>query len=130
MAHPHAENMRLDKYYARAVFVYEATRIEALVSGRPIVPEPWADREGAFTEQFIETIKRLCDPLAPPTTPEEEHNSWWQAYIDMGWTYGPERDPAKKTHPDMVPFDDLPKAERDKDEIFIAVCELAAKYIQ
>ena len=105
--------------------VYEMCRIEAGLSGRPIVPEPYKERDAAFREQFESTIERICAKDAPPTTPEAEHNSWWQAYIDMGWVYGPERDPIKKTHPDMVPFDELSKPERDKDEIFLAACKFA-----
>lgn len=108
-----------------AELVYEICRIEAELSDRPIVPEIYKDRDRAFREQFQKTIERICAEDAAPTTPEAEHDSWWQAYIDMGWVYGPERDPIKKTHPDMVPFDELSKAERDKDEIFLAACEIA-----
>jgi len=109
----------------RAELVYEICRVEADLSKRPIVPERLEDRDIAFREQFIKTIERLCAEDAPPTTPEEEHDSWWQAYIDMGWVYGAERDTVKKTHPDMVTFADLSKAERDKDEIFLAACDFA-----
>jgi len=108
-----------------AELVYEMCRIEAEVSHRPIVPELYYQRDIAFREQFEKTIERICAEDAPPTTPEAEHDSWWQAYIDMGWVYGPERDPVKKVHPDMVPFSKLSKAERDKDEIFLAACDFA-----
>ena len=108
-----------------AELVYEICRVEAELSGRPIVPELYNDRERAFTEQFEKTIERICAEDAAPTTPEAEHDSWWIAYSDMGWVYGPERDPVKKTHPDMIPFNELSKAERDKDEIFLAACEFA-----
>jgi len=62
-------------------------------------------------------------------SPAELHGGWVQAYINMGWTYGPKRDPAAKTHPDMVPFDQLGQAEQDKDAVFIALCEIARCWI-
>jgi hypothetical protein len=101
--------------------IYEACRQEASDSGRPIVPELWANRDEAFRTQFIATIERICQP-GYETTPEQEHESWMQAYLDMGWQYGEVRDPVAKTHPDMVPFSELPESERQKDAIFLACC--------
>jgi hypothetical protein len=48
----------------------------------------------------------------------------------MGWTYGPERDPERKTHPDMVPFGDLEQREQDKDAVFLALVEIARDWIR
>lgn len=114
----------------RAAFVYEACRLEAMASERIVIPEPYYERDKAFQDQFEKTVTRLCAAETPPTTPEEEHNSWWRAYEEMGWRYGPVRDPVAKTHPDMVPFNELPEAERVKDEIFMAICALARRYIK
>ena len=44
----------------RAIFVYEAARLEAEVSGRPIVPEPWDERDEAFKIQFVKVVDRQC----------------------------------------------------------------------
>ena len=52
--------------------------------------------------------------------PEQLHDRWVRAMAALGWTYGPERDPAGRRHPNMVPFWDLPPDERDKDELFAA----------
>jgi hypothetical protein len=30
----------------------------------------------------------------------------------------------------MVPYDELPEAEREKDEVFLAVCDLARRFIR
>ena len=35
--------------------------------------------------------------------------------MDQGWTYGPERNDALKQHPGLVPYADLPEAEKDYD---------------
>jgi hypothetical protein len=99
--------------------VYEATRVEAEWSGRQIVPEPWEQREEAFRKQFVKIIEDYLGRDRLPT-PEEAHNSWMESYIKMGWMYGGKRDVAKKTHPDLVPYNYLPQDEKDKDAIFLA----------
>lgn len=113
----------------RAVFVYEAARLEAIASKRPIVPELWVQRDESFRSQFLKCIERICvDGYA--TTPQAEHDSWRRAYIDMGWRYGPIRDVVAKTHPDMVSYDELLPVEREKDAVFLALCQVATQYIR
>jgi RyR domain len=53
-------------------------------------------------------------------TAELLHARWVRAMAALGWTWGPERDPEGRRHPNMVPFWDLPPDERDKDELFAA----------
>jgi len=108
----------------RAIFVYEAARLEAEVSGRQIVPEHWEQRDEAFKIQFVKVVDKQCSDDKFPSA-EAAHDSWWREYERMGWRYGHERDPVAKTHPDMVAFDELPKSERDKDEIFLRLCAVA-----
>lgn len=43
------------------------------------------------------------------------HEVWSQTRINDGWTYGPERNDAQKTHPCLVPYDDLPESEKEYD---------------
>jgi len=112
----------------RGRLIYEICRLEAIASERPIVPEPYDKRDQAFITQFEEHIQRVC--AGEVGTPEEEHDSWWQRYIDMGWVYGPERDPVKKTHPDMIPYDELDPLEREKDEVFIEACKFVARFVK
>jgi RyR domain. len=113
----------------RSAFVYESARLQAIAVGAPIVPEPWQARENEFRVQFRRKIAELCDARELPT-PEEAHDSWWKAYEDMGWTYGPVRDRSKKTHPDMVPFGDLEQREQDKDAVFLALVRIARDWIR
>lgn len=99
--------------------IYEATRREAEWSNRKIVPETWEKRDEKFRKQMTAIVRKYMEDDKLPT-PEEAHNSWMDSYTKMGWKYGPERDPEKKLHPDMVPYEELPKDERDKDAIFLA----------
>ncbi len=50
--------------------------------------------------------------------PEASHASWMKQKLDEGWKYGPVKDPEKKEHPCMVPFDQLPREQQAKDYIF------------
>ena len=100
----------------RAIFVYEAARFAAIAAKAPIIPERWWDREEEFKDQFLAVIERQCSELRS-ASPEELHGAWVQAYHDMGWVYGAERDPKRKTHPDLVPYDQLGQLEQDKDAV-------------
>lgn len=113
---------------AQAWFVYEAARLQAIAVGAPIVPEPYEAREPEFRAQFEDVIARQCGPDRK-TSPEELHDDWVRAYKAMGWKYGPVRDPGARTHPDMVPFDQLDPRERDKDAVFMALCEIARQWV-
>ena len=112
----------------RAMFVYDAARIAAAAANAPIVPAPWVDREPAFRDQFLKVIERQCGPQRS-SSPEELHGSWMQAYLAMGWVYGGKYDREKRIHPDLLPYADLGQLERDKDAVFICLCEIARQWI-
>jgi hypothetical protein len=44
-----------------------------------------------------------------------EHDRWLQEKLAAGWRYGPQRDDARKLSPSLVPYDQLPESEKDKD---------------
>ena len=50
---------------------------------------------------------------------ENNHDHWARQRIETGWTYGPQRDDACKTHPDLVPYGDLPEGEKEFDRISV-----------
>ncbi len=112
----------------RCWFVYEAARLAAQAAGAPIIPAPWDEREEPFKAQFADVIERQCGEQRS-RSPEELHGSWMQSYLTMGWVYGPEYDQTKKVHPDLVPYADLGQLERDKDAVFVALCEIARQWI-
>ena len=43
------------------------------------------------------------------------HEVWAQTRIAQGWTYGAERNDALKHHPCLVPYEELPKSEKEYD---------------
>jgi hypothetical protein len=59
----------------------------------------------------------------PDRSPSASHESWYAHKEAEGWVYGPEKNPdaVPPTHPCMVPYDDLPAAQKAKDYIFLAI---------
>jgi hypothetical protein len=112
----------------RARFVYNAARLAAEAAGAPVVPIPWDEREEAFRAQMLPVIERQCGEQRS-RSPEELHGSWMQSYYTMGWVYGKTYDREAKTHPDLVPYAALNQLERDKDAVFVALCEIARQWI-
>lgn len=46
---------------------------------------------------------------------ENVHEVWAQGRINEGWTYGEVRNDAKKETPCLVPYTELPEAEKEYD---------------
>lgn len=61
----------------------------------------------------------------PNATPEDSHNNWLRDKHKDGWVWGPDKDPIRKQHPCMRPYDDLPQSQRSKDYIFRGVVHAA-----
>ena len=59
-----------------------------------------------------EELEELQEAIA-----ENAHDVWAEARIKEGWTYGQERDDAKKHNPDIIPYTALPDSEKEYDRI-------------
>lgn len=57
-----------------------------------------------------ENLCALSEELA-----ENVHDIWAKHRIEEGWTYAPQRNDVLKTHPDLVPYKDLPEGEKEYD---------------
>ena len=62
--------------------------------------------------------------------PEASHISWMKQKLDEGWKYGPVKDPEKKEHPCIVPFDQLPVEQQAKDHLFRGVVHAVSDAFQ
>jgi len=56
--------------------------------------------------------------------PSQSHEGWLDQKEHDGWVYGEKKDPEAKTHPCMVPFDELPAEQRLKDHLFVTVAKV------
>lgn len=63
---------------------------------------------------------RIDNPLAPPSA---MHDNWSDEKVADGWVYGEVKDVDKKTHPCLVPFDQLPLNQQKKDKLFSAIVD-------
>jgi hypothetical protein len=57
----------------------------------------------------------------PTAGPSGSHDSWLRMKVADGWTFGPIKDPNKKEHPCCVEYHELPREQKAKDYIFLAV---------
>lgn len=60
----------------------------------------------------------LSHPDAPASA---QHEAWMATKVAEGWVYGDTKDAEKKTHPCLVPFDELPLFQQKKDRLFRAI---------
>ncbi len=61
-------------------------------------------------------------PLAnPDLTAEDQHMQWMKDKVMAGWIYGPVKDSEAKTHPCILPYDELPPEQKVKDHVFRAI---------
>lgn len=71
-----------------------------------------------YTPQPVDTsgvkLPEALVPLAEQMA-KNVHEIWSQTRIAQGWTYGPERNDAEKKHPCLVPYEQLPEAEKVYD---------------
>ncbi len=74
-----------------------------------------------YNEQINEDqLESLMDGVRfqdehPENTIEQNHDNWMRMKTEQGWVYGDVKDFEAKTHPDLVPFDELPVVEQRKD---------------
>lgn len=60
--------------------------------------------------ELPEELLVLADLMA-----KNVHEVWASKRMEEGWTWGPERDDAKKHHPCLVAYEDLPEVEKEYD---------------
>ena len=108
----------LDLATVAARTVHEANRILCLMLGDTSQPT-WAKAPEWQQSSSYAGIKQI--EANPATTPAESHASWMAQKIADGWVWGAVKDTEKKTHPCIVPYDQLPAGQQMKDWMFGAV---------
>ena len=72
----------------------------------PYTPRPINTDAVELPQALTDLTERLAEHI---------HDVWAQQRMEEGWTYGPERNDAAKTHPCLVPYADLPESEKEYD---------------
>ena len=79
----------------------------------------WKDTSLEIKQGYKAAVKfHLAHPLA---TPSESHDLWMKSKTDSGWEFGPEKDDAKKQHPNILPYNLLNEEQKLKDIIFKSI---------
>lgn len=72
----------------------------------------------SYTPQPIDTIgvelPKELEPLVEQMS-KNVHDVWAETRILQGWTYGEQRNDELKTHPCLVPYEELPDSEKEYD---------------
>ena len=101
-----------------ASIVHDANAAYCVTLGDNSQP-PWRYAPGWQRDSAIEGVRKTRS--GEITTPEESHKSWLAQKEADGWVFGDVKDPDKKEHPCMVPYDQLPPEQRIKDALFQAI---------
>ena len=78
----------------------------------------WEDADDWQKNSALQGVLAINGNLT--MTPEDSHVGWLATKNAAGWKHGPIKDTAKKEHPCMVPYDELPPFQRVKDHLFTA----------
>lgn len=99
-----------------AEVVHEANRALQRINGE-IVNFPWESTSQELRDSSISGVLGVQNG----NTPEQSHEGWMRERTENGWVYGPVKNFALKTHPDLVPYADLPPEQKVKDALFGAI---------
>jgi DNA-binding transcriptional MerR regulator len=108
--------------------VHAANRELQIVQGDPVPSPPWDEAPGYQVREAIAGVQEVM--RNPDLTAEQSHELWVTRMRADGWTYGEMKDPARKTHPTLLPFTELPAEQQLKDRLFIAVVRALAPRTQ
>lgn len=97
--------------------------------GEPWVSAPEWQRQSIrsaveFWEGQLPALAHLSRPALAEALCPLSHENWTRDKLRDGWTYGEVKDADAKTHPCLVPYEDLPEAQRLKDRVVVE-CFLA-----
>ena len=100
---------------------HEANLVVQILNGESPSPH-WEDLQFDEKASSVEGVMKALNGYGP----RELHESWSEFKTKNGWVYGPEKDFEKKTHPCLVPYDDLPYEQKLKDAVFGSIVRALA----
>jgi hypothetical protein len=81
----------------------------------------WNEAEQWQRESAIKGVQFRIDN--PDAGHDAQHNAWMAEKVADGWVYGGKKDAEAKTHPCIVPFEELPLFQQKKDALFCAIVD-------
>jgi len=96
---------------------HEANRAIQLITDDPAPSPEWREAPDWQRESAVAGVAKALAGV----TPAELHQAWCDAKVADDWSYGPVKDGDAKTHPCLVPYDELPEEQRIKDVVFASI---------
>ncbi len=69
-------------------------------------PQPIDTSDVKLPEELEQLVEKMSKNV---------HEVWSETRINQGWTYGEQRNDELKTHPCLVPYEELPESEKEYD---------------
>ena len=70
------------------------------------IPNPIDTTDVVLSEELEQLVEQMSKNV---------HDVWAETRIQQGWTYGEQRNDELKTHPCLVPYEELPEEEKEYD---------------
>lgn len=108
-----------------AQIAHEANRAYCQAIGDNSQP-PWENApewQKSSARDGVENVMRGASP-------GDSHANWLRHKEADGWKYGETKDADKRTHPCMLPFEQLPPEQQLKDHLFIGVVRVSMKALE
>ena len=88
---------------------------------------PWDEApEWQRSSAFHSVRFHLENPDAPASA---SHDAWMREKTEGGWRHGEVKDADARTHPSLVPFEQLPPEEQAKDYLFRGIVHALAPFV-
>ena len=73
---------------------------------KPYMPQPIDTTDVVLPEELEQLVEEMSKNV---------HEVWADTRIRQGWTYGEQRNDELKTHPCLIPYEELPEEEKEYD---------------
>jgi len=70
------------------------------------IPQPVDTSDVKLPEELEPLVEQMSKNV---------HEVWAETRINQGWTYGEQRNDELKTHPCLIPYEELPEEEKEFD---------------
>lgn len=76
------------------------------MNGEKYIPQPIDTSEVELPKELEHLVEQMSKNV---------HEVWAETRVKQGWKYGEKRNDELKTHPCLIPYEDLPEEEKEFD---------------
>lgn len=84
-------------------------------------PPQWSAAPSWMKQAAIDAVERLRRDVSDG--PALQHQRWMAAKVADGWQHGPTKDAARRTHPMLMDYAQLPALVKTRDRLFVATVQ-------